>query len=457
MNHLLFRTLHRIKHFTNPILFKTIRQVEQNQWLSKDEITALAWEKQKSLVRHAYMHNSFYRRKYDAVGFHPDELRHHDDFSCIPILTKNEIRENIEDIVCDNVSPNRLLTMFTGGSTGVPLKVYHDTIPPFIKYALGLRTKGAWGLKQGHKTATIWGLNRLNQDYLYTKQTSLQRFLKNHVLLDAFEMTTEKMMSFAELLNVFKPDLILSYVSAMTAFARFVDKHGGPGLQPKAICLTSEPIHDFQKELIEQVFQSTVFNQYGSVEIFYYASECMERNGLHINADLRTVEVVDEKGNPLPAGEMGQIVVTDLTNFAAPLIRYRNEDMASLINRTCPCGRGLPLMSKVIGRIYDMFVLPDGSHIYGHRFTTFFYDHVDEVSLFQVHQTHRDRIIVRVVPTEFCQQNKLKTKILESFRDYTKGQVQFNIRFVTTIDNDRSGKFRFAKSDVSNSYVSADA
>ena len=450
MNPLLFRILHRIKHLRDPVLYRTIRQVEQQQWLSSDELAALAWEKQKKLVAHAYANCPFYREKYDAAGFHPSDLREPEDFALVPLLTKSEVRAGIKRMVAQGIDSSRLIKRFTGGSTGVPLMVYGDKATGPIRFALHLRTIGAWGLKAGVKTAHIWGLSRLNVDYLHTRQTWWQRFRKNYVLLDAFDMTPQKMTGFAALLRSFKPDLIISYTSAMTAFARFLKEQGGPGFRPKAICLTSEPTHDFQKTLVEKVFQSIVYDQYGSVEILYCAAECAQRNGLHINADMRTVEVVDEVGHPLPPGEMGQVVVTDLENYSAPLIRYRNEDMASLLDHPCPCGRGLPLMSKVTGRIYDMFVLPDGSQIYGHRFTTFFYDHVHEVSSFQVHQTHKDRVIVRVVPTQACQPEILSAQILEAFRDYTKGQVHFEIKFVDTIPKEASGKHRFAKSDVSN-------
>ena len=212
--------------------------------------------------------------------------------------------------------------------------------------------------------------------------------------------------------------------------------------------MTSEPTHDFQREIVERTYGAPVYDQYGSVEIHHCAVECANREGLHLEADFRTIEVVDEDGRPLPAGEAGLVTVTDLLNFAAPLIRYRNEDYGSLLAQNCSCGRSLPLMSKVTGRIYDMFHLPDGSQIYGHRFTTFFYDHVDAVTEFQVHQVLEDQVIVRLVPTSRCNRETLSAQVLKSFREYTRGQVTFDIQFVDGIAKEASGKFRFAKSDV---------
>jgi len=450
MNPFLFRTLQRFKHLRSPEFYRTIRQVEQQQWMSRDELGAMAWKKQRVLVGHAYENCPFYKQKYDNAGFHPGDLKNQDDFASVPMVKKQEIRSNIENMVAKGIDSSRLRKKFTGGSTGVPLMIYRDAKTGLLMNALNVRTMGAWGFRQGCKIGHIWGLNPLNEDLLYTRQTWWKRFLKNYVLFNAYDMTPEKMTQFSAILTHFKPDLVISYTSAMTGFARYLEEHGGPRFSPKAIWLTSEPIHDFQKELVEQVFQSTVYNQYGSVEIFFLAAECSERDGLHINSDMRTLEVVDESGKSMAPGEMGRVVVSDLENHAAPLIRYQNEDMASLQANHCPCGRGLPLMSKVTGRIYDMFVLPDGSQIYGHRFTTFFYDHVDKVSNFQIHQTNKDRAVVRIVPTETCDRGIISTMVEKTFKEYTGGQMLFEIRFVDEIAKESSGKYRFAKSDVGN-------
>ena len=278
-----------------------------------------------------------------------------------------------------------------------------------------------------------------------------RRFLTNSVTLNPYGiLTSERMTRFAKLLESFRPDLIISYVSAMEAFAHFLDERGGADFRPKAIWLSAERTHPFQKELIERVFRSAVYDMYGSVEVDHCAAECDRREGLHINADSRTVEIVGETGQPLHPGETGELVVTDLINYAAPLIRYRTGDLGSLLGHTCSCGRALPLMGGVVGRVYDMFVLPDGSQLFGGAFSTFFYNYVSEVRSFQVHQTHRDAAIVRIVPTLTCDREKLSAEVLRAFRSFTLGKVHFEIRFVERIDQEASGKFRYVKSDVSN-------
>ena len=456
MNPVVFRALQRLKHLDDPAFLRTFRQVEREEWLSHNELAELAWERQKMLVRQAYLHSSFYRGKYDAAGFHPDQLQHPEDFVRVPLLTRDEVRGHIEEIVCDNAHRARLAPAYTSGSTGVPAMIYHDIwaeAPALL--AQYSRTLARWGMKLGSKTAVLSGRRRRGVTPRYKTPEHLRRFLTNSVWLDAYEtLASERMICFVKLLESFRPDLMWSYVSAMEALARFLDERGGARFQPKAIWLTAESTHAQQKELIERVLRSVVCDMYGSVEAEYCAGECEQREGLHVNTDLRTVEVVDDIGQSCRPRGIGEIVVTDLINYAAPLIRYRTGDLGSLLDRACSCGRGLPLIGSVIGRLIDMFVLPDGSQIYGGLFATFFYDHINEVRRFQVHQIDRDAAIVRIVPTLSCKREELSAQVLRAFRDYTSGKMRFDIRFVERIDQEASGKFRYLKSDISRPHAS---
>lgn len=449
MNPFLYRLLWTIKYLPQQETMATLRQIQRAEWLPAERLEELSWEKTRRLVAYAFNNCPYYRQKYGAIGFEPGDLKSPEDFARLPILTKQEVREHLDQMVAQGTEPSLLIKRFTGGSTGVPLGVYHDSRAALPQWCLYQRTIARWGIGMGDRTAHIWGLNRLNENHLYTRQSSFRRFISNYVLFNAFEMTVEQMRQFAHLLRGFRPSLLIGYTSAMTAFARFLEESDGAGFTPRAIWLTSEPTHDFQREMVERVFAAPVYDQYGSVEIHHCAAECALREGLHIDSDFRKVEIVDGAGHPAPTGVEGQIIVTDFINFAAPLIRYRNEDMGKLLDKGCPCGRGLPLMGKVTGRIYDMFVLPDGSQIYGHRFTTFFYDYVDQVRAFQVHQTTPERMLVSIVPTERCLREELALSVNQKFREYTKGQVAFEVQFVEDIPKEASGKYRFTKSDVS--------
>jgi phenylacetate-CoA ligase len=260
----------------------TLRQIQRTEWLSAERLEELSWEKTRRLVAYAFNNCPYYRQKYGSIGFEPGDLKSPEDFVRLPILTKNEVRENLEDMVAQGTEPSIRIQRFTGGSTGVPLRVYHDSRAALPQWCIYQRTIARWGIRMGDRTAHIWGLNRLNESHLYTRQSSYRRFVSNYVVFNAFEMTVEQMRQFAQLLRRFRPSLLIGYTSAMTAFARFLEESGGAGFKPRAIWLTAEPTHDFQRETVERVFAAPVYDQYGTVEVHHYAAECASREGLHV-------------------------------------------------------------------------------------------------------------------------------------------------------------------------------
>jgi phenylacetate-CoA ligase len=131
-------------------------------------------------------------------------------------------------------------------------------------------------------------------------------------------------------------------------FARFVRDEGIGGIRPKGIISSAEVLTPENRELIETTFGCRVFDRYGCREVSVIASECGEHQGLHINADNLLVETVTDQG-PV-RGEDGEVLITDLRNFAMPLIRYRIKDVGRLLPQACGCGRGLPLMRISGGR-----------------------------------------------------------------------------------------------------------
>jgi phenylacetate-CoA ligase len=160
----------------------------------------------------------------------------------------------------------------------------------------------------------------------------------------------------------------------------------------------------------------------------------------------RYIEVVDGKGQPVPDGETGYIIVTDLTNYTMPFIRYRNEDMGRISKELCPCGRPSPVLEEILGRSTDLIRTPKGDIIHGEFFTHLFYGQ-NEIRQFQVHQKSLDHIILRYVadtePSEALM-NKLTGKIRAQIGE----NVRLDIEACNEIPLPASGKHRFTISDV---------
>jgi phenylacetate-CoA ligase len=441
----IFYTKNRV---SNPSLLRHIEESQLNQFLSKKETDLLIFTKLKKLILHSYTNAPFYKEKFDHAGFHPNQFKSLADIEKIPLLTKQEIRDNIKTIAAENLPKERFEEVNTGGTTGIPILFYRDNGKKDLMSALYYRTLGMYGCDIGSKTAWIWGLTEENEYLDFRKKSFYAQYVKNVTWFNGFDMNPQSMKDFAEFSFRFKPDLIISYVSSIYEYALFLKQFKIDFRPPKAIWLTAEPADEMQRQVIETVFQCPTFSQYGSSEILHIASECKAHDGLHIHADSRYVEVTDSAGNPVPMGETGYIVVTDLENYAMPIIRYKNDDMSSVKPGKCTCGNNFPMLNPIMGRVYNVFKLKSGKQIYGHMFSRKLFTYTHEIKQFQIHQTDYSSIKVNLVPNIISDKKQLIKELENYFRHYTGDEVEYNFNFVEAIERERSGKLLYTKSDI---------
>jgi phenylacetate-CoA ligase len=269
--------------------------------------------------------------------------------------------------------------------------------------------------------------------------------LRRERWLNAFELSTERMLEFARCLAHWQPKVIIGYASSLQLFASFLKREGLGGIHPIAIESSAEKLWDFQRELVARVFDCPVFNVYGSREFGALAAECDQQTGLHTFSDLHVIEVVSEN-RPAADGELGKILVTDLINYAMPLVRYEIGDLARPIHVGCQCGRGFPMLSEIVGRSSDIITTPEGKFVHGEFFTHLFYG-VPDVRRFQIRQRALDDIEVLIE----CQ-DELPSLLVEKLKarmaDQLGPQTRLEFHHVNDIPPTRSGKHRFTISDV---------
>jgi phenylacetate-CoA ligase len=215
--------------------------------------------------------------------------------------------------------------------------------------------------------------------------------------------------------------------------------------QPRAIVGAAEALHEFQRELLEKAFGCPAFNTYGCREVMLIAAECEQRCGLHVNADHLAVELVDRNG-AVPRGRPGDVVVTDLFNYGMPLIRYVNGDMATEGDGACSCGRGLPLLSRVDGRVLDAIISPDG-HLLPGIFFPHMLKEVRGIERFQVVQRRLDQLDISIVRGKDFEEEALPF-IRHEVHRVLGASVALNFQFVDDIALTRSGKLRVTVSEL---------
>lgn len=338
-----------------------LRQLTQWQWLDQSELTALQQERLVQLLRHAYSHVPYYRKLLGnnrVVDERSVVLL--SNFTKIPLLDRANIRDHFDELKSDDLGSRRWFYNTSGGSTGEPVKFIQDGYYADWCFALKNLDDMWTGYSVGNGQVLLWG----SEDDLFVGRESykirLMRWLRNELCLNAFRMTPERMFAYVDKINTFKPVRIFAYANSIYELSRFIECKGLKVHNPKVIKTTAGNLHKDMRRIIERIFDAPIFDCYGSREVSDIACECDKHRGLHVFSPIHYLEILTPDGSEAAPGKTGEIVITLLTNFAMPLIRYRIGDIGAWADGPCSCGRSLPLLKKVAGRLTDVFIRKDG-------------------------------------------------------------------------------------------------
>jgi phenylacetate-CoA ligase len=227
--------------------------------------------------------------------------------------------------------------------------------------------------------------------------------------------------------------------------ARYIQKNGGLKVRFHSVLTAAEGVNAAQRELFKEVFQAPVFASYGCREFMLVAMEC-EQGQLHLSAENLLVECL-HKGQPAEPGQPGEVVVTDLHNYAFPFLRYSLGDVASPSTQSCPCGRGLPLLDAVHGRIPDTIQTPDGRLISG-----IFFPHLLKefiwIEQFQVIQKQLDHVLVKLLPTDPNEAARQLPAVETQIRSVLGDAIRIEFEFCAEIPRNATGKHRAVISEI---------
>ena len=445
------RVLYRFKwRKYHPQAFARFEELMRNERLSLDELMAQQEQARQKIVRCAMERAAFYRKFYADAGFETGDIGKDGWFERLPVVTKKELREHFDEFVVPE-SRQFLRVSTTGGSTGTPTKTGYDGRIPEEVYSWRLQNR--FGVHPWDDHAYVWRDTRTGK-FAQFKNAALW-WPTRHLKLNASFITDEAIADFLRKFNRLKPTLLQGYVGAITQVAQYVLAHDGPRScsctsgretaspllgtwRPKVVWTTSAPLRPSNRVLIERAFGAPVCDEYGSCELRWVACQCPECKGLHVNVEHVHIEFVDEKNRPVPKGEYGRTLLTNLEDEVFPLIRYENNDRGRWLKDPCACGRTLPCIDSVKGREVEGFTLPSGKVINGEYLTTIFDAMPDVATNFRVVQ-HKDlSITVEYVPGSVA----LPESIPANFENSIGHEVKVEFRKVESIQADR-GKLRF--------------
>jgi len=393
------KRLYRLMRMSRPhtaLTLKYAQELERNQWLSQAEINQIAWQKLKKILDHAYETVPFYRQKFRDMALTPKNIQTPEDFRQLPLLDKDDIRPNEDDFISEKLPKEGMTRAVTSGSSGVPFVVYHDRDSEAASVAAFARSRGWFGWEFGDKVAWIWGRRDEISDGF---KQQLIYWLKGEKWLDGYRPTQEMLQQYAAELSSWKPDLIAGYTNVIYLLAQYFHRQGIAAIRPKMIETTAMTLLPHQRELIEKVFQCPVSDRYGSHEtLSIVAAEC-PHGKRHIFSDLCYLEILVD-GRPAAPGERGEVIATPLHTWGMPLIRFRMDDVAVFDDNPCSCGRGLPLLRDIEGRVTSIFTLPSGKRLYGGIFRHLALKDTTTIKKFKAHQFSPDKIEITIQPGE---------------------------------------------------------
>jgi phenylacetate-CoA ligase len=431
------------------IYARRLKQLRAQERLSTVDLQRLQWDKLTSLLRYASEKVPYYQRLFSSARVDPAAIRTPEDLQRIPILTRQDVQQNFEDMVSIDYDKRVLHRNATGGSTGSPMPFYVDREFRAEEAAVKARADLWRRFSAGDKVAVLWGADRDIPALDWFSWVRIH-YLRRQRWLNSYNMTTEKMANFARILIRWQPSHIHAYAGSLYLFAKFLQDRRIDQIRPVSVSTSAEKLWDYQRALIEDVFGCKVFNFYGARENPSIAAECQEHSGLHVFSDNVYLELM-KNGRPAGPGEVGEVFVTSLTKRSMPLIRYRNGDLARATNERCPCGRPFPLIAEIVGRSNDMLVTPSGQLVHGAFFNHLFFG-VPDVQQFQIHQQSRTEIKVLIASSRL-----LSGEMLDSIRAKIENHmgegIQIRITQVDRIVPGPSGKHRYIISDVGPSFA----
>jgi phenylacetate-CoA ligase len=395
------------------------RLLEETQWWSSQRTLDFQWAELQTLLTHVFASVPYLQRKYRAAGIDRDDLRTWKDFRCLPVLTREEVNL-YRDELCSTTYKNALLPHATGGSTGTPTRFFRTYESYDWRTAAKDRVYSWSGWRLGERSVYLWGAPVGVVSRRQALKTRAYEAVHRQLVINTFSQDDALWRRVREQIVSFRPSVVVGYVSSLEQFADFLQRTNLSIPQLKGVIAAAEPLFSETRRRLDAAFHAPAFNTYGSREFMSIAGECEARNGLHINAENLVLEAGDETGGP------SEILVTDLHNFGMPFVRYTTGDLGSITNRPCDCGRGLPRLNAIEGRLLDVLRTADGRAVPGEFFPHLLKD-VPEFAHYRVEQKTIDHIVISAVLTHALSERSralLGREIGKVFGARTKWEIQ---------------------------------
>lgn len=415
-----------------------LRLSEQRIEWGEDRFHEYRDERVAAYVAYCAREVPYYRSLMADSGINPAEIRSLNDLKQLPILTKDDVKNQYESFLSGAVQPKDRLSAHTSGTTGAGLKFATTMAATQQQWANWWRYRRWHGIDLDTECGYFAGrsivpVSQLSPPFWRTNRPGRQ------ILFSGYHMNSHNLPHYISELRRRRPPWLHGYPSLLTLVAgHILEENDSLDYQVKWITLGAENLLVQQADLIEQAFGVRPRQHYGMAEAVANISECRDGR-LHVDEDFSAVEFV-----PVGDGESHRVVGTNFTNGALPLLRYDTEDLVTLNNEACACGHPGRTVHAIDGRQEDYIILGNGVRL--GRLDHIFKDlvHIREA---QIYQKEPGRIAIRIVKGEHFGGTD-EAALLRESRQRLGEDMDIDIQYVETLSRTRSGKLRFVISDI---------
>jgi len=410
-----------------------------------DRLREAQEERLSGLLLHAYASVPFYRDRLLTAGVVTDPTRPRVDlsrFAHVPLLTREEVRQRGGELR-DRVGRGRrgAYATTTGGTTGDPVQIVRNRETYASVIAVQVWFDEWSGCALGEPRVALSGRR---PPLLERARGWIGWSLRNELRLYGPQLPAHRLSAWIDHINRRRPTQVIGPAGLLYEVARYAEATGRPIVPPRAVMTSYEALMPETAQFLRRAFGAPVFNRYGTSELGGIACSCGHEPRMHVSALTHLVEILRADGRPCEPGETGEVVITHLTNHAMPLIRYRIGDLAvpGPVD-PCRCGRTLPSIAEVSGRVMDAFVRADGVLLSG-SYVRRFYRSTSGLRQFQVVQLAPTHVHVRLVERPGgVSVRHANVEVIERHFQHALGRgCQVTFEFLDEIPRERSGKFR---------------
>lgn len=421
------------------------RLLDSSQWYDEPRFADLQAATLSRFVRHACAEVPHWREVFAEAGLDPRSVAHAGDLSQLPLLSKADVRRLGPELIAANYKSRaaRTVSMKTSGTTGTALEVTLSRECWQRDYAFRDQHRAWSGMRDGDRIVSF-----ASKPLVPPGQTEppfwRRNLAGNQTFFSANHMTRQSLPFYAAEVVRLQPRLVTGTPAALALFARHLIASGPVDLAPAGAFVHSETLYPFQRDLIERAFHCRVFCWYGNAEASANIVSC-EHGRLHVRPEYGLVELLRPDGSPALPGEEAEIVGTGFGNRAMPLLRYRTGDTVVVAKeQRCACGRRMPVVETLVGRLEDVVVTADGRMVT--RLDSPF-KHTRHVVEAQIFQAQPGAVEVRLVTESGYTDAEQQTLGRELAVRFGPG-MSVAFRRVERIPREPSGKFRFVLSHV---------